>query len=316
MRGTAGVHTWVSGAAVEHEGYTPRDLRRFEYAFTIPGVFAQDDIAVRPWLTVSASGRLDRHSEYGTFFSPRVSALARSGGWTSRLSVGGGFFGPTSLTEETEATGLTRLSVPRPLRAERGRSASFDVTRTDGPLSYTVTLFASRVAHPIHVDRSNGLVLTNLDEPATNRGVELLGTLRHEPFSITATYTYVRSRETAEGGPHELPLTPRHSAGVVGMWEREHVGRVGLEWYYTGTQRLEENPFRTTSEPYVMVGVLVERQFGRWRAFVNGENLGGVRQMRWDPLVRPFRAPDGRWTVDAWAPLEGRNINGGVRVRF
>ena len=28
------------------------------------------------------------------------------------------------------------------------------------------------------------------------------------------------------------------------------------------------------------------------------------------------RAPDGRWTVDAWAPLEGRVVNGGVRVRF
>jgi hypothetical protein len=25
---------------------------------------------------------------------------------------------------------------------------------------------------------------------------------------------------------------------------------------------------------------------------------------------------DGRWTVDAWAPLDGRNINGGVRVAF
>ena len=52
------------------------------------------------------------------------------------------------------------------------------------------------------------------------------------------------------------------------------------------------------------------------RLFINGENLTGVRQTRWDPLLRPTRAADGRWTVDAWAPLEGRNINGGVRVRF
>ena len=61
-------------------------------------------------LSLSASGRVDVHSEYGTFFSPRVSALARAGRWTSRLSVGTGFFGPTPLTEETEAAGLTRLS--------------------------------------------------------------------------------------------------------------------------------------------------------------------------------------------------------------
>ena len=108
----------------------------------------------------------------------------------------------------------------------------------------------------------------------------------------------------------------RHSAGVVGMWEKEDVGRVGIEWYYTGTQRLEENPFRTASEPYVIVGLLIERQFGPVRFFINGENLTDTRQTRSDPLVRPGRAPDGRWTVDAWGPLEGRNVNGGIRVRL
>ena len=100
------------------------------------------------------------------------------------------------------------------------------------------------------------------------------------------------------------------------MWEREDLGRVGVEWYYTGGQRLDENPYRHRSEPYFVVGVLAERRFGRVRVFVNGENLNDIRQSRWDPLVRPARAGDGRWTVDAWAPLEGRNVNGGVRIRF
>lgn len=89
-----------------------------------------------------------------------------------------------------------------------------------------------------------------------------------------------------------------------------------MEWYYTGRQALEENPYRSASEPYVVVGVLAERQFGRFRLFVNGENLSGVRQTRWDPLLRPIRVADGRRAVDAWAPLEGRNVNGGIRVRF
>jgi iron complex outermembrane receptor protein len=155
-----------------------------------------------------------------------------------------------------------------------------------------------------------------LPDPTTNVGLELLGTLRRAPFALTATYTYVRARETIDGVQENVPLTPRHSAGIVGMWEKEDAGRVGLEWYYTGRQALEENPYRTVSEPYVILGLLAEQQFGRVRLFVNGENLIGVRQTRWDPLLRPTRAPDGRWTVDAWAPLEGRNVNGGLRVRF
>ena len=111
-------------------------------------------------------------------------------------------------------------------------------------------------------------------------------------------------------------MTPEHSAGLVGMWEREDVGRVGLEVYYTGAQRLEENPYSERSSPYVIVGLLAERQIGRFRLFINGENLTSVHQTHWNPLIRPDRAPDGRWTVDAWAPLEGRNINGGVRLQF
>jgi outer membrane receptor for ferrienterochelin and colicins len=316
IRASAGRNTLVGGFAFERDAYRPRDVPRFAYTFTVPGVFVQEDIDLTRWLSLSASGRLDHHSEFGVFFSPRVSGFVRAGRWTSRLSLGTGFFGASPLTEETEATGLSRLVVPRRLRAEEGRSSSLDLSRTDGPLSYTLTFFGSRVRNPVDVDRSNGLLLTNLAEATTNVGVELLGTLRQEPYALTATYTYVQARELDEGVRAEAPLTPRHSAGIVGMREREDVGRVGIEIYYTGAQRLEQNPFRAQSRPYVILGLLAERQYGRVRVFMNGENLTGVRQTRWDPLIRPSQAPDGRWTVDAWAPLEGRNVNGGVRLRF
>jgi len=316
LRAPAGRHTVVAGAALERDAYHPTDLPQFRYTFTVPGVFIQDDVDLARWVSVSASARLDHHSEYGTFMSPRASALLRAGAWTSRVSVGSGFFGPSPLTEETEAAGLSRLVIPRPLRAEEGRSASLDIGRTDGPLSYSLTFFGSRVRHAIDVDRSQGLVLTNRATPTTNTGVEALGTFRHQPYAVTATYTFVRAREVDDGRRQQAELTPRHSAGLVGTWEREGVGRLGIELYYTGVQRLEENPFRAISRPYVILGLLAERQVRRVRLFVNGENLTGVRQTRWDPLVRPSRAPDGRWTVDAWAPLEGVNVNGGIRLGF
>jgi outer membrane receptor for ferrienterochelin and colicins len=316
VRGMAGRHTWVAGAALEVDGYRALDLPRFDYTFTIPGVFAQDDVDVTSWLSLSASGRLDHHSEYGTFLSPRMAVLLRSGPWSSRLSVGTGFYGPSALTEETEAAGLTRLDVLAPLRPERGRSASVDLTRTAGPVSATVTLFASRIRDPIRVEREEAFTLTNAAEPATNAGAEVLGTFRREPLALTVTYAYVRAREFDGTGRLDAALTPRHSAGIVGMWEREDAGRVGVEVYYTGVQRLEANPYARDSEPYLLIGIMAERQFGPVRLFINGENLTDVHQTRWQPLVRPDRGPDGRWTVDAWAPLDGRNVNGGVRVRF
>ncbi len=314
VRRAAGRHTWVAGAAVERDAYRPADIPRFAYNFTTPGLFVQDDVDVRSWLALSMSGRLDHHSEYGWFLSPRVSALLRSGGWSTRLSAGTGFFGPTALTEETEAAGLTRLTMDGPLRAERGRSVSIDLTRAHGPAAYTVTVFGSHIADPVHVDRAT-YVLRNLDRPTTNLGTELLGTFRQPPFALTASYTYVRSREQVGGVTADVAQTPRHGLGLVAMAENED-GRIGFELYYTGRQRLEANPYRGASEPYTLMGVLIERRVGPIRLFVNLENLTDVRQHRWDPVLRPDRAPDGRWTVDAWAPLDGRVINGGVRVQF
>ncbi|MEO8369204.1 MAG: TonB-dependent receptor [Candidatus Solibacter sp.] len=315
VRGNAGRHTWVAGTAVEDERYDPLDVPRFAYRYTTPGIFAQDDITLTRWLSLSASARADFHNRYGNFFSPRLAGLLRWKGWTSRISAGQGFFAPTPLTEETEAAGLSRLSIPSPLRAESGRSASFDLTRAIGAFSGTATLFGSNVRHPISVRRTTSYELVNLTDSARNRGVELLGTWRKAPLSATVSYAYVDSTEKEFGQRLQTELTPRQSFGLTAMWERQP-WRVGVECYYTGRQRLENNPYRAESKPYVSTGFLIERKFGPARLFLNAENLTGVRQTRWDSLLRPTRGVDGRWTVDAWAPLDGRVINGGVRLTF
>lgn len=316
LRGTARASTWVAGVAYERDAFRPRDVSRFAYTYDVPGVFAQSDVQVATWLAVSAGGRVDVHSEYGTFVSPRASALLREGVWTSRASFGRGFFAATPLTEETEAAGLTRLTIPGPLRAERGTSASLDITRALGANAITATFFGSRVAHPLQVERETSYALSNQTTAATNIGLEVLGTWRHRGYVATANYTYVRSREGAAASRQDAALTPRHSAGFVGMWESEDVGRLGLEVYYTGRQRLELNPYRNESRPYIVVGVLGERRVGRLRLFINAENVTGVRQTRWESLLQSRQGPDGRWTVDAWAPLDGRVVNGGVRLDF
>jgi outer membrane receptor for ferrienterochelin and colicins len=80
---------------------------------------------------------------------------------------------------------------------------------------------------------------------------------------------------------------------------------------------LENDPYRTTSKSYVIVGFLAEHRLrSNMRVFLNAATITDARQTRWSPLVRPNRATDGRWTTDVWGPLEGRSFNGGVRVSF
>ena len=313
IRGHRGIHTWVSGVAFERDAFDPQNVPAYAFTYSVPGAFAQDDIDVSRWLTVSLSARADVHNQFGTFVSPRGSMLVHGARWNSRVSMGSGFFAPTPLTEDTEAAGLTRLRIDGPLRAERGRSASWDITRTAGPLTLTGTLFRYDLTNPVVVERST-YTLSNLNVKTIITGAEAIATLRREPFSVTGTYTYARSREGVGIERADVPLTPRHSAGLTAMWERENRGRIGVECYLTGRQRLEDNPYRNESATYVLFGGLVERRFGKLRVFVNAENLANVRQTDWSPLLRNARAVDGRWTVDSWAPLDGRVINAGLRL--
>lgn len=354
-RGSA---TYIAGAALQQESYTAADVSGFDYTYTIPAVFAQLDVDVRSWLAVSTSVRTDAHSDYGTFVNPRVSILARRPAegafaeWSTRVSAGTGAFAPTPFVEETEVTGLTPVQPLSGLVAERATSASLDV---GGPLAFpfgdvqlNATLFGSRVSNPLQVvgvpnvpvANVSHIALVNASGPTETWGAELLGRVERElgegsgdeeapMLRITGTYTLLRSTECnldAVGtvgtncARHAVALTPRHAVGVVTTVEQEGKSRVGLELYYTGRQRLDANPYRAESQPYLIVGLMGERAFetraGTARVFLNFENLTNVRQTRDDRLLLPTRGAGGRWTTDAWTDLAGFTVNSGVRFQW
>jgi iron complex outermembrane receptor protein len=329
--------TYVVGAAFQSERYRNTELPGFDYDFRIPSVFAQADVDAASWLALSASARLDAHSAYATTVSPRVSALLRPtslgslAGWSSRVSIGGGTFAPVPFTEETEVVGLSALVPLTGLQTERAVGGSIDINGPielrAGTLELNATVFGSRLTHPLAArDASTDvprLELVNAPEPTRSWGAELLGRLIHGPARVTATYAYVRGSEwnpdvaVEQNLRRDVPLVPRHTAGVVASLESEERYRLGVEAYYTGRQSLDDNPFRDTSRPYVIFGLLGERWVktgaGVARLFINFENIGDVRQTRYDSLVRPTRGKGGRWTTDAWTELSGFTVNGGVR---
>jgi iron complex outermembrane receptor protein len=319
LRGSTPRQTWVAGIAVDWFAIRTPDALASGYIAPRGGIFVHDDVRVASWLFVSGSVRLDYDKQAGeagrvdnVFLSPRGSVLVRGGPWAARISAGRSYFLPTPLTEETEAAGLARLSIDGPLDVEKARSVSADLSYRTRVAVMTLTVFHSHIDHPALVDRLTYTLRTEA-EPVVTNGVLILGAARRPPFTVTATYAYVRARELDR---RDVALTPRHSGGVVASVGTERRGRVGMHVSFNGEQRLDANPFRSTSEPYAVVGLLAERPFGRWRLFVTAQNLTDVRQTDWDPIARPAPDVDGRWTVDAWAPLAGRVINAGIRVSF
>ncbi len=322
----------VIGASFQEERYDNADISGFDYRFRTPSAFAQVEMTPRPWLASTLSARVDAHSEYGTRVTPRLSTLLRApaegalAGWTMRFSIGGGVFAPTPLTEEVEVVGLNNVMPLFGLGFERATTGSVDVTGPVGPLELTLTTFAGTVADPLtsvavppaFPGEAGRLELRNAAEPTRTSGMEAVVRYMEGPWHVTANYALIRSTEWDEdvGARVASPLVPKQSFGLVGMYEVEDSWRLGVELYYTGVQALANDPYRAESEPYVIVGALVQRQFGPVTLFVNLENLTDRRQTRWDPLVLPARGRGGRWTTDAWTELMGRMINGGLRWRF
>jgi outer membrane receptor for ferrienterochelin and colicins len=321
VSGRSGRHAWVVGGAFQDDRYEARDLPQFDYAFAAPALFVQDEIAFSEKLVVATSARTDLHSEYGSLVSPRASLLLRAQPEvTIRISGGAGAFAPTPFDEDTEATGLARVQPLSGLEAERAFSGSGDVSFRRGGFDLTATLFGSEVRRPTQLQTlgPSSVGFVNAPEPTRTWGTELLAGYRKGEFSALLTHAFTRSTEwDADAGQRrEVPLTPRHAASFNVIYESAARGRLGIEVYYVGRQELDDDPYLASSKQYLLIGALAQRRLGKLRLFVNVENLFDVQQTNEAPLILPERRPDGRWTVDAWAPLDGRVWNGGFRVVF
>jgi len=320
--GTAGAHTWVAGGAVQRERFRALDVPRFDYTYLIPGVFGQDDVVLAPWLTASASARVDRHSAFGTFFSPRLSVLLRPASqWTARVSGGRGHFAPSPFTDETDATGLSVLAPLAGVRPEDATSISGDVTWRKAPIEVTTTVFHSNITGAQVFRKLDAgpfaARIANAETPTRTTGAELIARYHEEDLDVIVTHMYLRSSEVGEDGSgrRDVPLNPRQTATFDLLW-KSPIGNIGFEVFYTGRQELEDNPYRSDGRPYTVVGFLYTRKIGRTLLYVNTEDLADVRQTKYDPLIRRAPLRDGRWATDAWAPLDGRSVNAGMRFQF
>jgi outer membrane receptor for ferrienterochelin and colicins len=197
LNGASGPHAWVVGVAFQQDRYRDDAFRVFDFTYTVPAMFAQDDYDVSDSLTLSASGRVDHHNQYGRFFSPRLAMLWRPGGrsspWWLRLSVGSGFFAPAPVTEETEATGLARVLPLAGLRAERARGLSADLNRlwtlSHSSLETNVTVFGSTISNTVNLIEVSTIpprfAFANDPHPTRTFGTEELGRWRAGPFAVT-----------------------------------------------------------------------------------------------------------------------------------
>lgn len=312
---------WVVGGAFLLDDLDVLDNPGVGHAHRTPAVFGQLTVPITPWLITSASGRCDFQNVYGTYCSPRLSALLKADeGPSLRLSAASGFFAPTAEVEETDAIGLRNI-VPTTLVAERAKTASADLSWRTGPWQLNATFAFSHLDDPVRLVAAavpGKVQLVNAAGPTDTYTTELFAVYDAKPLVITFLYAWLQSTEEAPaGGRRPVALQPTHTGGIDATWENSKTGTwVALEGFYTGTQSLYEDPARTSSPDYVIVELLAMQKVGRTHFYLNVNNLFDVRITNSEPLLLATPGLGGRRTILPWGPIEGRVVAVGARIGF
>ena len=312
----------VVGTAVQVDDYNNALNSSFDHRWVTPGLFLTTERALGP-LTVSASARADAHPDAGLQVTERLAVLAKPvEGWSVRGSVGTGFAAPSATTEETDATGLRSIRAAGKLSPEHSIGAMIDVNGALAGADLLVTAYTSEISAALQLAAVAGspgqALLGNAKRKTTIGGVEAVAVWRFSGGKFIGTYGYAQGTKPVELSTvrEPTPMLPRHRVGGDLMLERPGVYRMGLEGTWYGVQALEDDPYRSTSKPYLYVMAIAARQYGPLELVANFENLLNVRQTQTDRLVRPTPGMAGRWTTDVWAPLEGFMANVAVRYRW
>ena len=119
---------------------------------------------------------------------------------------------------------------------------------------------------------------------------------------INATLNYLPNNP-------QKPLTARHNAGSVLMYENEE-WRIGYEAYYTGKQTLSTGE---TTQDFVTMGLLIQKHFEWGSPFINFENFTDRRQSRFSNEVFPTH--ENPVFAEIYAPTDGFIFSIGVVIK-
>lgn len=319
-------HHFLFGSTFRVDDFEDRTLgipAQRSFHASVNSLFVQDEIRALETLTFLIGGRLDFHSALGSFFVPRVSVMYRPlPSLTFRLGGGSGYKAPTIFVEEAEEAGFRNVRPLTNAGAEKAQSASFDLNWRGilGPITVDLNsaLLFTNVDNALIADEDSLLAdvvyLRNSNGKTRSLGAEYSMRLTYGDVKFSVGYTYLYATQEDNAQTYELELNPRHSIGLVTVWENheQHL-KMGLENYWTGHQRVQRNPFRTTTPAYWITGFIAEKGFGNFRFFVNFENIFDTRQTKYEPIFVGNLGTGNIRTLPIYGPLEGRVINAGIR---
>ena len=263
--------------------------------------------------------RTDYSKDWGVFPLPRVSILWKaSDKFTTRLGGGLGYKIPDLFTEEAATLNFQDiLPIDREnINVEKSFGLNLDLNyRT--PI--TEELFVSINQLFYNTQISDALLLAvapnsefqfvNAPENVQSLGMETNVKFSFRDFRWFINYAYIDTRLRYLAGSPQKPLTAKHNAGTVLMYENDK-WRIGYEAYYTGSQFLTDG---TETSDFITMGLMIQKHFNWGSPYINFENFTERRQNRFSPEV--LGTVQNPIFQEIYAPTDGFVFTIGVHLK-
>jgi len=312
---------WIIGANLYTSNFDENDnapLQRDQKDVTF-GAFANNIYDISDNWILETGLRADYNTDFGFFPLPRVSLLYKNdSGFSSRIGGGLGYKIPDIFTEEAEYINFENvLAIDKStLDAERSYGINFDVnyqTRLSDDIGFSVNqLFYVTVINDgllLNSTDSGLFQFENAPDEIFSKGAETNIKFTYKDFRWFLNYAFIDTKLNYLPGNPQKPLTAKHNAGSVLMYESDK-WRIGYETYYTGKQFLSNG---TETTDFVTMGLLVMRNFKLGSIFVNFENFTDRRQSRFSPLVLPPH--ENPVFPEIYAPTDGFIFSVGLIIK-
>ena len=311
---------WIMGANLYTSAFDEQQnvLDRDQENVTL-GAFSNANFDLAQKLVLETGLRTDYSPQWGFFPLPRLSLLYKiAPGLSSRIGGGLGYKIPDMFTEEAENinyAGILPLD-ENSLKAERSYGGNLDLnysTWLSGDLKLSVNqlfyLTAIRKGLLLNAIGEETFEFVNADGDILSKGSETNVKFSYKDFRWFLNYAFIDTRLQYLPGNPLKPLTARHNAGSVIMYESPR-WRLGFETYYTGKQKLSNG---NDTHDYFLLGLLAMHNFKWGSAYVNFENMTDRRQSRFSPLVLPPH--DNPEFPDIYAPTDGFILSAGIIIK-
>lgn len=292
------------------------------YNYTTIGAFIQNNYDLSQKFIVESGFRLDYSTDFGFFPLPRVSILFKpTRNFATRIGGGMGYKLPTIFNEESEVLsfqGVNPLEIEM-IDPENSIGANFDVnfrTVIADKLGFSVNqmFFYTHLSNSLVLEPdSTGTIFSfvNANGPLVSSGFETNIKMTMGYFKLFLQYAYNDVKLKYNDINKQKPLTPRHSAGFVLMFEQHHKWRIGYELYYIGSQFRSDY---SRTRDYWIMGVMAMREFKHLSVFINFENFTDTRQSRYQSMIQPpYSNPT---FTEIWAPTDGFVANAGIAIKL